>query len=124
MTESNPWHEQMDEIELMIRAARDYVHASTDLRPRVLETARAQCGEQRVRRYIRQMAIAIFLFVTFTASNRDRLETETSWITADSDYLFSRAEAEARRGSDVGWSMVEAFTESRRRQAEVLRLAL
>lgn len=130
MIESRDWYDPTSEVEAMVRAAGDYVQASEDLRPRVLETARAQSGEQRAQRCIRQVALFVVLLAIFTPSGRHRLETgdapqQRSLAAADSESMFSRAETiVARSGGDLGWGMVEAFTELRRRQAEVFRLTL
>ena len=130
MNESHNWDEPIDEVEAMVRAAGDYVQASDDLRPRVLESARTQRGEQRAQRCIQRMAVYFVLLTVFSTSGRHSLETagtrQQSMLAAvDSDSIFSRAETTVTRGDgDYGWGMVEAFSELRRRQAEVLRSAL
>jgi hypothetical protein len=110
----------------MLRAAGDYVRASEDLRPRVLEAARAQCGEQRARRFIRHAAVCVVLLASFMASVSQVPETagadqEVALNAADSRTMFSRAQTYAARG-DIGWGMVKAFTELRCRQSAAFRL--
>ena len=134
MIESRDWNESfneegpLNEVEAMVRAAGDYVQASDDLRPRVLETARTQCGEQRAQRCIQRIAVCFVLLAVFTTSGHHSVETAETHqqgilAAADSDGIFLRAEATVIQGGDCGWGMVEAFSELRRRQAEVLRPA-
>lgn len=127
MNDLRGMYEPLDDLEAMIRGAGDYVRASEDLRPRVLETARAQCGEQRAKRCIRQVAVFVVLLAAFTASAGHVLETtgagqKVALNAADSDRMHSQAETHAARGGDIGWGMVEAFTELRRRQSAAFRL--
>ena len=127
MAELHSWCEPIDDIEAMVRAAGDYVQASDDLRPRVLETARIQSGEQRAQRRIRRMAILFVLLAMFTPSSRDPVEAagDHPWNTlsvASSESAFSQtAAAVDRGGGDFGWGLVEAFTELRHQQAAALR---
>ena len=123
MTDMHDPFESFGEIEQMVFGARNYVQPSADLRPRVLETARAQSLSQRAQRSIRYLSVAIFVLTLFTSSNRQQRELATVQFPAD------RAIHETFRGGmvlggNVGWGTVDAFTEARRRQAEALRLAL
>ena len=115
-------YEPIDEIESMVRAARDYVQASEDLRPRVLETARSQCGQ----RCIRQLAVFLVLLATFTVAGSNRLDRPGTFqqggVFSGDGGIFTRAETRVAQGGDVVWGMVEAFTDLRQRQAEVLTL--
>jgi hypothetical protein len=127
VTELNDWNESMSEVERMVRGAGGYVQVSRDLRPRVLETARTECGERRARRSIRHLAIVVVLLMVFaTPSGRGLEGARYSGLLAavDSQQIFSQAESKVGRGGDVSWAMVEAFTDLRRQQASVLRLEL
>ena len=127
MTDHFDRHKQYDELTRLIRGAGDYVQPSSDLRPRVLEDARTQRGERYARRYIRQLAVAVFLLAVFTSSNRSQVELASAdgrpFLGGHGEMVLQRVE-EASRNGNVGWGTVEAFTESRRRQADFLRLAL
>jgi hypothetical protein len=127
VTELIDWDEPMSEVEAMVRAADQYVQVSRDLRPRVLETARTECGERRAQRSIRHLAIVVVLLTVFaTPSGRGLEGARYPGILAavDSDQIFSQAESKVARGGDISWAMVEAFTDLRRQQADVLRLEL
>jgi hypothetical protein len=64
------------------------------------------------------MAIAaFFLFMTLDTSNHPQ-------SARDDGRIFSHMELNSSHGSGTGWEAVEAFTESRRRQAVLLRMAL
>ncbi|MCI0491748.1 MAG: hypothetical protein L0Z07_02295 [Planctomycetes bacterium] len=126
MTDLQNGYEPIDEVEALVWAAGDYVQASDDLRPRVLETARMQCREQRARFYLRQAAVLVALLAVFTTTSSDRMDKAAgqqglvAWT--GSDWLFARAQMKATWDGDYGSGLVDAFTELRSRQAEVLRL--
>jgi hypothetical protein len=124
--EASDWGTPTSEIEAMVQAAGTYVVASRDLRPRVLETARAECRERRAQRSIRRVALVVALFAAFTAPSGGSEDTRCPALLAalDSDHIFSQAESKVARGGDLSWSMVEAFTDLRRQQANALRLEL
>jgi hypothetical protein len=129
VTDSMNWDEPIDEVEDMVRAAGSYMQASRDLRPRVLEAARTECGERRAQRSIRQLAIAVVLLTVFTIPGGRGLGTEADRLLSmlaavDSAHIFSQAESKVSQGRERGWAMVEAFTDLRRQQADVLRLEL
>ena len=119
-------YEPLNEVEALVRSAGDYVRASGDLRPRVLETARAERSERRAQRRIWQVAILVVLLGMFTTTVRQGqgifgIERSRA-ATGAGQLLFS---SEALTGSgESNWEMVDSFTELRRRQAELLRLAL
>jgi hypothetical protein len=113
----------LEHIEALVRSAQDYVQVSRDLRPRVLETARAQRAEHRAMRRIWQVAVFVVFAGLFTMSERqrpERIDTSHARAAADAGYFSSPTGA----SGDSAWGMVESFTEMRRRQAELLRLAL
>lgn len=116
-------------VEALVRAAGAYVHATDDLRPRVLEAARLQCGERSARRRIRHLATTLLLLAMLTLadqSNRDvRYSARPTVLAAASfDDLFAPPMAAVPRSGDGDWRMIDAFTELRRQQAEALRFAL
>ena len=123
MTEPLNFCQPQDEIEALIRSAKDYVRPSDDLRPRVLETARLERREQHAQRRFWQMAALVFLCGMLTSSIRQRPEAATPphQTALDASPIFSSANA-AVRSYDPSWEMVESFTQLRRRQAQLLRL--
>jgi hypothetical protein len=123
MIESREWCESFDEVESLVRMAGDYVQPSRDLRPRVLDAARLENGERRARRRIGRVAVFAALWGLFTIHTVDRLETPEAFrqltLVAAGAHMFPEASAVC---GDGGWALVDAYTELRRRQAEVLRL--
>jgi hypothetical protein len=124
-----PSQEPIDDIEAFVRAAGGYVQPSRDLRPRILEIARLECGERRARRWIRQVAASFVLLAVFTLPNGRGLATADSHYPAmlasvDANAIFSQAESKVDRSRDFSWRMVEAFTDLRHQQAGILRLEL
>jgi hypothetical protein len=124
VTNSREWDGEVGDVEELIRSAGNYVQVSTDLRPRVLEAARLRGGERRARSVVRKAAlVAALLMWCVTASIRsldmpDNLRELT--IVAAGAYPASASHASGGN-NDVGWSLVDAFTELRCRQADVLR---
>ncbi len=126
MLDSHDCLEPLSDIEALVRSAGNYVQASRDLRPRVLETARAERNEQCMSRRIWQAAVLVVLIAMFWMSPREQPEAL--------DFGQSRTAARPGHNSlspetseghaDFNWGMVESFTEIRRRQSELLRLAL
>jgi hypothetical protein len=112
------WHstEPIGDLEALIRSARDYVHASEDLRPRVLETARSQRHERVTLTYLQFAAIVLVLLGLLTAALRSDSSPNHSAIA---NALPSPAPV-ASGGGDSSWGLVESFTELRRRQAVLL----
>ncbi len=127
MVEMRDTYDPMGEVEAMVRAAGHYVRASDDLRPRVLETARIQCGERLAQRCLRHFAVFIALLAFFTTIGHDHLEQSAglrdSVLAVIANHMPPSETPAARNGS-WDWSMIEAFTELRRQQAEVLRANL
>jgi hypothetical protein len=129
VSDRGDWNGELDDVEAIVRSAGRYVRASDDLRPRVLESARLHCGERRARRRIGEYALVVVLLAALTITTRQSLDLEhvqpsRLLVAAGFDELFSPAAVVATRSGDGDWRMIEAFTELRRQQARVLRLAL
>jgi hypothetical protein len=121
--------DSLEGVEAIVRAAGEYVCASEDLRPRVLEGARLRCGEQWAQRCIRLVVMCIVLLVCFTAADQNRFETRRSYSTAilaasGFNELDAPLDAASLRAGDGDWRMLDAFTELRRQQAQLLRRAM
>jgi hypothetical protein len=115
--------EPEDEIEALIRSAKDYVRPSEDLRPRVVETARFERAERGMRLRFWQVAAVVFLCGVLTSSAGDHPESVITRQPAalKASEILIQVEA-AARAADPSWEMVESFNELRLRQAEMLRL--
>jgi hypothetical protein len=116
-------YDPMRETEALIRSAAGYVCVSSDLRPRVVEAAQLYRREQRARRVIRHIVIAV-VFVTWSViSTVDRMKVErtSSWISTTPE---NAARISPRSAGGVGedWTLVDAFAELRDKLAETLRL--
>ena len=116
--------EQSDDVESLVRAAGNYLRPSDDLRPRVLESARAESNERWAQRQIWQVALVVALLGVCSTSVRSRLEVAAppSGIALGTGAMVRRAEAGNDGWNNVGWNTVESFTDLRRRHAAMLRL--
>ncbi|MBW8883838.1 MAG: hypothetical protein JF612_03475, partial [Planctomycetia bacterium] len=110
MIDSCDLSQPLDEVEALIRSAGEYVHASDDLRPRVLENARLQCRERRLRRRFWQSAAVVLFCGLFTSSLIHRAESAMeaqSHTAACARPMLAPVEV-AARSSDPSWQMVES----------------
>jgi hypothetical protein len=130
VTESWNEFEGLAELEAAVRAAGEYVRPSDELRPRVLETARLEGGERRARRRIGRFGLAMVAAILLLQSGGGPVErvlgrpTEARlWLSADDLYVVAESRM-LRRGVDLGWGMVDAFSDLRARQAKALRPAM
>jgi hypothetical protein len=129
VTESQVWDESIEDVEAMVRAAGHYVRTSDDLRPRVLEAARLQCGEQRAQRCLRRLAAFVVLVALFTAADRHGIDEQRSsfnnmLIEAGFEELDAPAPPDTIRVGDGDWRIIDAFTKLRRQQARLFRLEI
>ncbi len=124
----------MPELEALLRSAAGYVKPSDDLRPRVLETARAARGDRRVCRRLRAMLFAaLFSILSLDAVDSPLRQFVTEpreagrIIDADDIYEFTKSRVvagESGLGDDFNWGMVEAFNVLRAQQSRSLRPAM
>jgi hypothetical protein len=129
VTDSCSWDESVDGVEAMVQAAGQYVAASDDLRPRVLEAVRVVCGEQSARRFLWRAVLVIALFALYLPDFRHELEERRSPLSggteaAGFDVLDSLVPVATTRSGDGDWRMIDAFTKIRRQQAQLLRLEI
>jgi hypothetical protein len=112
------------EIESLLFAARNYVRPSDDLRPQVLESARAHRREQRLQRRLAQMAAVVLLMITvITVFRQPDVADRARLFLPTVEAMSAESQAEAARFADhATWETVESFTDLRRRQAQLLRL--
>jgi hypothetical protein len=129
VTESYGWETPLDDIEAMVRSAGEYVRASDDLRPRVLEAARLQHGERRAKRRIWFVAVCVLLLaICHVANPNGSLDQQSRpnamLVAAGFHELFSPTRAASIRSGDGDWQMIDAFTKLRRQQAQMLRFEI
>jgi Tfp pilus assembly protein PilN len=124
MIESLDQQSEWNDVEALVRAAGGYVHPSEELRPRVLEAARAESRERRAQRQIWHLAIVIALLGALSTAIVGHWRAAAPYSSAPYSASLLQMQANARQaeGSDAGWSMVESFTDLRRRQAALLSL--
>jgi hypothetical protein len=120
--DSCEWEDDVADVEELVRSAGNYVQVSKDLRPRVLESARLHSGERRARSVVRKAAlIAALLMWCVTASIRSLdMPENLRELTIVATSPVSAGHVSSGNG-DIGWTLVDAFTELRCRQADVLR---
>jgi hypothetical protein len=113
-----------NEVESLLRSARNYVAPSDDLRPRVLETARSEQRERRMQQRLAQMAAIILFMVTAVTVFRQPLnENQGGAFLPAVESISARPEYSPARSVDhASWETVESFTDLRQRQAQLLRL--
>jgi hypothetical protein len=129
MTERCEWDDDLGSVEAMVRAAGRYVRASDDLRPRVIEEARFHRGERVAQRCVRRAAMFMLLLALLTIATPCGLEDQSIYpssmlAAAGFNELMAPAANPTLRSGDGDWRMIDAFTELRRQQAQVLRLSL
>jgi hypothetical protein len=116
--------EALADVESLIRSAANYVRPSDDLRPRVLESARSVSKERQARRWIGHLATcALALGLLVAALRQTDTPARREPARAAVGYRLWSAQP-ALGANDASWSMVDSFTELRRRQAQLLRPAL
>jgi hypothetical protein len=101
----------LDDLEALVRTAQDYVHASDDLRPRVLEAARSQREQQLTLGYLQHAAVVLVVLGALASALYGGATG-----TADSAKLADTSP----NIPDGNWGLVDSFTELRRRQAVLL----
>jgi hypothetical protein len=126
VTDSYGWDNSFDDVEAMVRCAGQYVRSSDDLRPRVLEAARLEHREQRAIRRIRYATLLVLLLAFVHISEWQGFDSPSSLSSsmlaaAGFPEAFSPQPAASSRSGDGDWRMVDAFTELRRQQAQLLR---
>jgi len=129
VTGSYGWDQPLDDVEALVRAAGEYVRASDDLRPRVLEAARLQSGEQRAKRCLRHVAVFVLLLASFNVAGWHALDDQRSrpnplLVAAGFHEVLAPTLSAPIRSGDGDWRMIDAFTELRRQQAQLLRFEI
>ena len=116
MTEMHLSSGSIDDLEAIIRSAKDYVHPSDDLRPRVLEAARSQRDQRQMIGYLQHAAVALVFLGALASALYGTGDAVNLAATSRDQVLTSAAQ-------DGNWGLVDSFTELRRRQAVLLGTA-
>lgn len=114
----NDW----SDVESLIRSAGSYVRPSEELRPRVLEAARADSGERKAQRHLWLLAVAVGLLGALVAVISSRSPVQATFSHGMLTATAASTDARPAEGGAAGWSIVDAYTELRRRQAALLSL--
>jgi hypothetical protein len=109
-----------DETEALVRAAGGYVRPSETLRPRLLDAARAESRERWAQQKMWQVALVVALWGALSTASGNRWQAASPFSAA-----LLQAEVQERpvEVGAAGWSVVDSFTDLRRRQAAVLSLS-
>lgn len=116
MTELHSSSGPIDDLEALLRSAKDYVHPSDDLRPRVLEAARSQRDQRQMLGYLQHAAVVLVVLGALASALYGTAGSANLGSTSRDQVLTSAAE-------DGNWGLVDSFTELRRRQAVLLGAA-
>jgi len=120
-----------ESIEALIRSAKNYVRASDDLRPRVLETARIRRREFQFKWRLWLAAAMVLSCGWLMASviRQQGIESASTFPTVTSAFPTVTSAGQLVVGADVAapstdasWQIVESFTQLRVKQARLLRL--
>ncbi len=106
---------EIEKLELAIFAARNFVVASQDLRPRTLEAAKEYCSQQRRLRRIGISALAASLVWFTCAPAISTLSGYQSRFSGPSRSEMERTalELSKQKGYGPNWGLVEAFLKLR-----------
>jgi hypothetical protein len=117
--------EWLADMESLVRAAGDYVRPSDDLRPRVLEKARVVRKERQAQRWTLHLAACALVGGLLAVALQSPPAVATRETAAAAiGYRLLWTTQPPIGASDASWSMVDSYTELRRRQAELLRPAM
>ena len=111
-------HSSPSDIEQLIRDAGNYVRPSDDLRPQILEDARIGRRERRALDRIWQLVLVLMFFTVVVGSRKSIPPRELIPVHPVSGESWSDDR------DNPGWEAVDAYNETRRRQAALFRVSL
>ena len=110
----------VDQLELLVRAASEYVRPSDDLRPSTLEAAREACLRRRTNKRMSGLTIAVLL-VAATGLPTLLLAAYPSVAVVHSAELHNRAaRSVVEDGIEANWALYEALSDLRREHSALL----
>ncbi len=109
-------------IVALVRAARNYVHPSDDLRPRILEAAREYCSDRRAEQKLGSFALAVLMLIMISSPVIKYAELIQSTNVNRSARELQHRAAELATDPEIGshWALAEAFSQWRHLQASRL----
>ncbi|QDU56212.1 hypothetical protein [Aeoliella mucimassa] len=120
MTKHNAY-EGDPSLESLIRSAGDYVQPSEGLRPQVIEAVRDAKGDRRDRsRVMHSMMFAAAVFLVGLSLPWWQPNFALRGPTSMDEVLTSGNGTTNYRNNDLGWRLVEIFTDVREQQAKSL----
>ena len=107
------------EIEAKIRAARNYVVPSSNLRPQTLEAARELSEDRKSTRQLRRLAVAMLLLSVLSIPMADQLTVwhQRQQLPSASELQQRALDMESDGDAAPHWGLIEAFNQLRRVQA-------
>lgn len=109
-------------IESMVFAARHYVQASDDLRPRVLEAAKQYCGDRHAERKLGSFVIMVMVALIITSPLIDYATTlrSAAFPRSASEMQQRAADLSTEPGVGTHWALADVFSQWRMLQASRL----
>lgn len=114
MAERMPGSSPFENVEALVLSAGSYVRASSDLRPRVLETARIERRQRRGKRWVVVAAAAALLLMLASAS----LLARRGFGGANRPAAY--IEAGMAGGHHSTWRLADLFAALREKQSEAI----
>jgi hypothetical protein len=124
VTESLDSTFEHESIEALIRSAKNYVRASDDLRPQVLETARVRRRDFQFkwRLWLAAVMVSSCGWLMASVLRKQDVESGPTFPTVTSAGQLVVGVEVAAPSTDTSWQIVESFTQLRLKQARLLRM--
>jgi len=115
----NQDRETLSPLEQAIRAAGSFVRPTSNLRPRVIEAAKEQCGQQRAIRNATCLLLFVCLLAAVTAPFAMQLadQLEQTQAASSEEVQKQATQYSAQAGIGSNWGLSEAFTRQRESQS-------
>ena len=115
-----PRNADLVEIEEMVRSAGNYLEVSDDLRPRTLEEAHYRSRETSNRSWIAIVAVVIVLLAICGGPLVATSPLEGVVSSGGDQLYFAAGQKAAQANVDPSWTLADAFSELRQRQAGLI----
>ena len=120
---------RIEMLESAVRAAGEYVQPTDDLRPSTLEAARESCSRRRWNFRLGAVAMVVIALAIcdlpsrIVASRAGQAE-KPSQVIRSYDLHQQASLRTAHSGFDSSWAVYEAFSELRKKQADLFDAAM